>query len=382
MKGRRILVSVLALGLLLALAVGLSLAQGPGQDEQARPGGAESLAQEVGGYIPIQGQLTDADGQPLDGDFNITFSLYNDLATAAEICSYTEVVSVTNGLFMAYIGGVCALPGVFTGDQLYLGIQVESDEEMAPRQPIYPVPYALSLKPGAKIEGSVSGNVLWVENTRATGTTYGVRGYVASPDGYGGHFDGKGIGLYARGGIDSPDLVLGGNDGRIYSDPADGNSNVVLVSNNRVQIHLDDNMDDGGGTFSIYNGEDAGIVVAQYNGDLYLAGDVRQDKAADGLVKAAVYAECRDLGSSITRSFNNVSGAITIANGAGVGRCTLDFGFVVTDRYFVATAFTSGVGAAARGVSCDWGADNEKLDCFRWNAAGDGANGEIMVLIY
>jgi hypothetical protein len=251
MKGRWILISVSALGLLLALAVGLSLAQGPGQDEQARPGGAESPAQEVGGYIPIQGRLTDANGQPLDGDFNITFSLYNDLAAAAEICSYTQVVPVTNGLFTVYIGGACALPGVFTGGQLYLGIKVESDEEMAPRQPIYPVPYALSLKPGAKIAGSVVGSVLWAENTRATGPIYGVRGYAASPDGYGGHFDGEGIGLYAQGGIDSPDLVLGGNDGRIYSDPADGSSNVVLVSNNRVQIHLDDNMDDGGGTFSI-----------------------------------------------------------------------------------------------------------------------------------
>jgi hypothetical protein len=382
MKGRRTYIGVLALGLLLALAVGLSLAQGSEQDEPAWPGGGEGLAQEVGGYIPIQGRLTDADGRPLDGDYNITFSLYDDLAAAAEICSYFEVVPVTNGLFTVYIGGVCALPGVFTGDQLYLGIKVDGDEEMVPRQPIYPVPYAMSLKPGASIQGSVGGSALWVENTQATGTTYGVRGYVASPDGYGGHFDGEGIGLYTRGGSNSPDLVLGGNNGRICSDPADNSSNIVLVSNNRVQIHLDDNMDDGGGTFSIYNGENDGIMVAQYNGDLYLSGDVSQDRAADGLVKASVYAECKGTEASITRSFNNVIGAITIAGGGSTGRCTIDFGFRINDRYFVATAFTSGVGAAARGVSCDWGADDQKLDCFRWNANGDGADGKIMVLIY
>ncbi|MBN2147240.1 MAG: hypothetical protein JW726_07620 [Anaerolineales bacterium] len=37
---------------------------------------------------------------------------------------------------------------------------------------------------------------------------------------------------------------------------------------------------------------------------------------------------------------------------------------------------------AARGISCDWGADDQKLDCFRWNTDGSGASGAIMVLIY
>jgi hypothetical protein len=188
----------LALGLLMALAVGLGLAQGPSLGEQARPEGTEGLAEEVGGSIPIQGRLTDADGHPLDGDYSITLGLYDDPVAGAELCSYTEVVPVTNGLFKVYIGGVCALPGVFTGDQLYLGIKVAGDEEMVPRQPIYPVPYAKSLQPGARIQGSVGGSALWVENTQSTDDIIGVHGRAASPDGYGGYFDNDGGG-YALG---------------------------------------------------------------------------------------------------------------------------------------------------------------------------------------
>jgi hypothetical protein len=198
MKRRRIPIGLLALGLLLALAVGLGKAQGPGSGEEYRPEGIKDLAQGVGGYIPIQGRLTDTNGNPLNGTYSIRFRLYDDPEAVAELCSYTEVVPVTNGQFMVYIGGVCALPGVFTGAQLYLGIQVEDDDEMVPRQPIYPVPYAMSLQPGAKIQGSVGGSGLWVENTQSTGNVYGVRGSAASPDGYGGYFD-NGGGGYALG---------------------------------------------------------------------------------------------------------------------------------------------------------------------------------------
>ncbi len=106
-------------------------------------------------------------------------------------------------------------------------------------------------------------------------------------------------------------------------------------------------------------------------------GDVKQTRASDGLVKAAVYASC-GTSASILRSFNNVSGAITIANGASAGRCTIDFGFKINDRFFTAT----GVGTDARGASCYWGATETKLDCFRWSDAGSGISGQIMVTIY
>jgi len=64
-------------------------------------------------------------------------------------------------------------------------------------------------------------------------------------------------------------------------------------------------------------------VTFQVDGN---TGNVSQALAADGLVKAAVYAYCSNSGSSIGRSFNHVGGTITISSGAAVGRCTIDLG--------------------------------------------------------
>jgi len=328
MKERRILVCVLALGLLLALAVGLSRAQGPEPPEgDVRPQGETGVTADVSAVIPIQGRLTDANDNPLpDGDYTLTFRLYDVFSAEDPLCEDTDgppveplnPVPVANGLFTAYIDS-CTSSGIIDGRQLWLGIEVGSDGEMEPRQRILPVPYAWSLRPGAIISGSKSGSILLVENTDGGGDSYAVWGQSS----------GGGFGVVGR-------------------------------------------SDSGPGVY--------GWSPSGYAG--YFDGDVGQSRADDGLVKAAVYAECSDSGSVITRAFNHVSGTITIANGASAGRCTIDFGFRIDDRYFVATAFTAGVGAAARGVSCDWGADNEKLNCFRWNDAGSGANGGIMVLIY
>ena len=132
----------------------------------------------VGAVIPIQGRLTDASGNPVpDGSYPITATLYNVSGTA--LCSDGDNVTVSNGLFYMEIDFCTS--AILNGQQLYLGIQVGSDTEMTPRQAIYPVPYAFSLKPGAIISntatsghgldvwsaagGGRTGTALWVENT-------------------------------------------------------------------------------------------------------------------------------------------------------------------------------------------------------------------------
>jgi len=109
-------------------------------------------------------------------------------------------------------------------------------------------------------------------------------------------------------------------------------------------------------------------------------GDVSQNAAGNGLVKAAVSAYCNFGASLVSRSFNNVTGgAVTIANGASDGRCTLDFGFDISNRYWSATAVVN----TARFVACYPNAgSNNKLDCFRYNDAGAGVGGDIMVTLY
>ena len=201
--------SALAVILLLVLTVGLSLAQGSGPGTE--PATPTALETTVGNYIPVQGRLTDASGNPINGTVTITFRLYNVPSGGTELCHDTNTVNVNNGLFDSEIWGDCL--DEITGDQLYLSLQMGSDAEMTPRQPIYAVPYAWSLRPGAVISGSIGSDAIahietWSTNGRGvrayamaqTGTNYGMVGASRSPDGYGGYFynNGGGDALWAE----------------------------------------------------------------------------------------------------------------------------------------------------------------------------------------
>jgi hypothetical protein len=166
----------------------------------------------VDGRIPIQGRLTDASGSPLNGDYSVTFRIYDDDTGGTLLCSDTQTVGVSNGLFSTAMDG--CTPSDIDGTQVYLGIQIESDGEMTPRQPIYSVPYAMSLVPGADFRGSLSGQPMFtVENkssewssaisgyaSATSGENYGVEGRSNSPSGYGGYFrNSNGVALKAVG---------------------------------------------------------------------------------------------------------------------------------------------------------------------------------------
>lgn len=152
MKGRWILMSVLILGLLLALAVGVIQAQNPEPEDDVSAGDIEPAA--VTSIVPIQGRLTDASGNPLDGNYDITASIYDVGTGGTALCWDTDTVAVDNGLFNMDMN-YCKASDI-DGEQLYLGIQVGSDPEMTPRQPIHPVPYAWTVKPGAIIRGATT----------------------------------------------------------------------------------------------------------------------------------------------------------------------------------------------------------------------------------
>jgi hypothetical protein len=148
--------------------------------------------------IPIQGRLTDDSGNPIDGTRVITFSLYATFYATTPVCQDADSVNEDNGLFNAAMDS-CTSSDI-DGKRLFLGIQVEGDYEITPRQSIYPVPYAFSLRPGAIISGTTSVAIVHIENhhesgrgLRAyamseTGTNYAVVGGSRSPDGYGGYF--------------------------------------------------------------------------------------------------------------------------------------------------------------------------------------------------
>lgn len=111
--------------LALALASGLALATPPGT-------------------LGYTGRLADSGGNPITADLSITFRLYDVQSGGAAL--WTEVqpsVPVDGGNLAVQLGSVTALPPSIWGKQLYLGIQVAGDTEMAPRPPLTASPYAL-----------------------------------------------------------------------------------------------------------------------------------------------------------------------------------------------------------------------------------------------
>ncbi len=194
---------------LFGLAAGLTYAQGPGPGQVAdvQP---QSAAAPAPSSIPIQGRLTNASGAPLNGVYTITFRLYEFASGGTAVCSDVRPVTVANGLFSDYMDGC---HNDITGQRLWLGVTVEGDlAEMTPRQLVLPVPYAISLVPGAVISTagypalhvestSPSGRGLRAYASATSGTNYGVVGVSSSPNGYGGYFynTNSGVGLYGQG---------------------------------------------------------------------------------------------------------------------------------------------------------------------------------------
>ena len=113
-------------------------------------------SQSVPQLINYQGRLTNASGLPLDGDsVNLTFRFYGVQSGPSPL--YLTVlqqnVLVSKGIYNVLIGSGTPTPGtektladVFQRHpEVWMGVQVNTDPELAPRSRISSVPYALSL---------------------------------------------------------------------------------------------------------------------------------------------------------------------------------------------------------------------------------------------
>jgi hypothetical protein len=93
--------------------------------------------------VPVQGLLTDPQGQPLEGPVTISFSLYDSQGAGTALWTESQQLTCWMGLFSAYLGAVTPLDLSLFRDQaeLWLGIQVSGDSEM-PRILVGSTPYA------------------------------------------------------------------------------------------------------------------------------------------------------------------------------------------------------------------------------------------------
>ncbi len=94
--------------------------------------------------IDQQGRLLKLDGTPETGSIGATFALY-DVATGGTAL-WTEKHTLkldASGFYAATLGSVTAFGGVWDGRSLFLGLTLDGESEMAPRQGVMSVPYAL-----------------------------------------------------------------------------------------------------------------------------------------------------------------------------------------------------------------------------------------------
>ena len=103
--------------------------------------------------VNYQGYLTDSGGTPVDGTVQMTFKIYN-VATGG-IALWTETqsnVAVSDGIYSVVLGSVTPINLAFD-TQYYLGVEVETDGEMTPRQALTSVPYAFMADDADTVDG-------------------------------------------------------------------------------------------------------------------------------------------------------------------------------------------------------------------------------------
>ncbi len=166
---------------LLSLAAGFALAQG---FEPA--GGVTAQATPVGTGFTYQGYLTDASGNPVTGNCDFQFGLW-DAETGGTQIGITQTVSsvsVDNGTFL--IEDLDFGEGAFKGEARWLQIAVRCPAgsggytPLSPRQAIKPVPYALAL-PGLWTEQRTYPNV--IGGYKGNEVTAGAKGAVIAGGG-------------------------------------------------------------------------------------------------------------------------------------------------------------------------------------------------------
>jgi len=94
--------------------------------------------------ISYQGHLLDNSGTPLTGTTSLTFALYSTALDSTPFWEESQAVALDSGLFSVLLGSVTPLdPLDFATGNAWLGIQPAGSAELAPRQQISSVPYAL-----------------------------------------------------------------------------------------------------------------------------------------------------------------------------------------------------------------------------------------------
>jgi hypothetical protein len=105
---------------------------------------AQEAAAVVPSTITHQGRLFDADGAPVSGTLDVTFTLYDAPSGGSEVWSETHSIGFDEGYYSVELGDSTPFDGaVLDGTTRYMGVTVDGDDEMSPRGTVGSVPYAM-----------------------------------------------------------------------------------------------------------------------------------------------------------------------------------------------------------------------------------------------
>jgi hypothetical protein len=145
--------------LILLSAVGALALTGNGFPAWAQAGPLTTLSG-VPNVISYQGILRSTDGTPVDGPRDITLRLYTTPSGGEAIHKETWANEMVRaGLFTVLLGDQSGnpIPASAFRKPLYVSVQVGKGQEMAPRQRIAPVPYAVQLTDGIYVDRDGNG---------------------------------------------------------------------------------------------------------------------------------------------------------------------------------------------------------------------------------
>ncbi len=108
--------------------------------------GTAATATAVPMQMAHQGRLFGPDGEPVEGQHTLSFSLYDASAGGAELWGEDLLVEFSGGYYAVVLGDNPANPidsSVFDGPTVYLGLTVDDGDELAPRHQVVSAPYAI-----------------------------------------------------------------------------------------------------------------------------------------------------------------------------------------------------------------------------------------------
>jgi trimeric autotransporter adhesin len=271
----------------------------------------EMFSQGIPETVNYQGILKDALGNIVpDGNYNITFKLYDSVVGGTVLWTEVKVVNIIGGIINTQLGSVVLLNSNLFIGATWLGITIESGSELTPRIALTSAPYSFMTMDVAdgRVVKSLNGlkdNINLVAGSNITITPTGNDLTIAATGGGGG---GTVTQVNTGSGLTGGPITTTGT----ISIANDGVTNTMLQNNSVTTSKITD------GTIVTSDLSDNSVTTAKIVDGTIASGDLANNsitaaKIVDGTITSA------DIGSSqVLKSLNTLKDNVTLVAGSNI----------------------------------------------------------------